>query len=94
MKGHLYKVSIERIEDIKGNAVSESALIFHTKNHDDIKKIVEKMQSKSIFDSSDTTSLAVGVKLLGEVMLKNKDHELFKAFFPHFKTFMQNIKKF
>ena len=44
MKGNLYKFTIEHLEDSKGNNIEANPLVFETKNHDDIFKIVEKMQ--------------------------------------------------
>ncbi len=93
MKGHLFKYTIEHLEDPKGNTLSLSPLVFETKNHDDIFKIVEIMKGKMELDEVDATAFAVGLKLFGEVMLKNKDNELFKQFKPHFSDFMKEIKK-
>jgi len=93
MKGHLYKFTVECLEDSKGNTADSNPLIFETRNHDDIFKIVERMQGKMDLDEADSTAFAVGLKLFGEVMLKNKDNELFRQFMPHFKDFMKGLKK-
>ncbi len=92
MKGHLYKFTIEHIEDVKGNAVESLPLLFEARNHDDIFKIIEVMQSKMVLDETDATAFAVGIKLFGEVMLKNRKNELFKEFRPHFNEFMKALK--
>jgi hypothetical protein len=44
-------------------------------------------------DEADATTFAVGLKLFGEVMMKNSDKELFKQFKPHFANFMKELKK-
>ncbi|MEL0614271.1 DUF3861 domain-containing protein [Marinomonas arenicola] len=93
MKGHLYKFTIEHLEDPKGNAVEASPLEFETRNHDDIFKIVETMKRKIDLDESDARELALGIKLFGEVMLRNSKHELFQEFRPHFSEFMKSLKK-
>jgi Domain of Unknown Function with PDB structure (DUF3861) len=93
MKGHLYKFAVEHLEDSKGSTIDADPLIFETRNHEDIFKIVEMMKGKMNLDEDDTTTLAVGLKLFGEVMLKNKDNALFKQFNPHFTNFMKELKK-
>jgi Domain of Unknown Function with PDB structure (DUF3861) len=92
MKSNLYKFTIEHLEGSKGDAVESSPLIFKTKIHDDIFKIVKVMRGKMDLDEDDATSFAVGLKLFGEVMLKNKGNELFKQFKPHFINFMKELK--
>jgi hypothetical protein len=93
MKGNLYKFTIEHLEDSKGNSIETNPLVFETKNHDDIFKIVEKMEGKMQLDDQDTKALVIGLKLFSEVMLKNKDTEPFKELLPHFKDFMKELKK-
>lgn len=93
MKGNLYKFTIEHLEDAKGNGVEVNPLVFETKNHDDIFKIVEQMEGKMQLDNQDTKALLIGLKLFSEVMLKNKDSKPFKELLPHFKNFMKELKK-
>ena len=78
MKGHLYKFTIEHIEDSKGEPINADLFEFETRNHDDIFKIVNAMKNKGQFDADDATALAVGIKLLREVMLKKRKHQIFK----------------
>ena len=92
MKGHLYKYTVEHIEDAKGNPLQVDPLIFKAKNHDDLFKIIELMKDKKIVDNSDAVALAIGLKLFGEVMLKNRDKEVFKELMPHFSSIMKEIK--
>ncbi|MFT5701626.1 MAG: hypothetical protein ACI8ZB_004521 [Desulforhopalus sp.] len=47
----------------------------------------------STSNEADATAFAVGLKLFGEIMMKNKDKELFKQFKPHFADFMKELKK-
>ena len=93
MKGHLYKFSIEHKEDSKGNSVEGDTLEFEARNHDDIFKIVELMKDKMDLEEVDATAFAIGIKLFGEVMLKNSKNELFKEFKPDFTKFMKELKK-
>lgn len=93
MKSHLYRITVEHLEDPKGNAVSADPLIFEARNHDDLFSIVDKMREKSEFDKNETEALAIGLKLFSEVMLNNRDHELFKELNPHFVQFIKALKK-
>lgn len=93
MSTNLYKFTIERVEDLKGNVTSASPLAFEARTHDDLFQIVEMMKGKVDFDEADVTAFAVGLKLFSGVMLKNKDNELFKRFKPHFSNFMKELKK-
>ena len=60
-------------KDSKGNSVEADALEFETRNHDDIFKIVELMKDKMDLEEVDATAFAIGIKLFGEVMLKNRE---------------------
>lgn len=93
MKSHLYKFTIEHLEDTKGNPLQVNPLTFEFKNHDDIFKIVDTMKGKMELDEADATALAVGLKLFGEVMLRNKHNTLFEEFRPLFANFLKQIKK-
>jgi hypothetical protein len=93
MGGHLYKFTIEYLEDSKGNTVESNPLIFETRSHEDIFRIVEMMKAKMDLNENDATSFAVGLKLFGEVMLKNRENEVFKQFKPHFTNFMKELKR-
>lgn len=93
MKGHLYKVTVEHVEDMKGNATGAAPLVFEARNHDDLLKIVEAMKGKMALGEGDSTAFAIGLKLFGEVMLKNKDNELFQQFKPHLFELIKEIKK-
>lgn len=93
MKSNLYKFTVEHLEDSKGNTGEMSPLVFETRSHEDIFKIAEVMNTKMDLDQDDTAAFAVSLKLLGGVMMNNKENELFKQFMPHFRDFMKSLKK-
>ncbi|MBY5921101.1 DUF3861 domain-containing protein [Ferrimonas balearica] len=93
MKGHLYQFTVEHQEDAKGQAVQQAPLEFQVRNHDDLFHIIERLEGKLGLDQQDTVAFAVGLKLFGEVMMKNRNVELFKAFKPHFTEFMKQLKR-
>lgn len=94
MKQHQYQVCVKHIADAKGQPSGyNDVLQFNTRNHDDIFKIVEKIQQSQLLDQESAASFAVGLKLFGETLLENKDLPLFKDFMPQFVEFMHALKK-
>jgi hypothetical protein len=93
MKGHLYRLTLEHLEDPKGNPVEKPPLSFEVRNHDDLYDIVEKVKAKGLFDANEATAFAIGLKLFREVMLHHRNAEVFKELDPHFGEFMKAFKK-
>nr|WP_174506976.1 DUF3861 domain-containing protein [Acinetobacter sp. Marseille-Q1620] len=94
MKQHQYHVTVQHIADAKGQAsIYTEDLQFNVGNHDDIFKIVERLQNAKLFDAETTKAFAVGLKLFSEVMLENREHVLFQEFAPAFGQFMKNLKQ-
>ena len=94
MKQHQYHVTVQHLEDAKGQVSTYTErLEFYTGNHDYIFEIVERLKIAAFFDDQTTKSFAVGLKLFSEVMLENRDHPLFEEFLPQFGQFMKNLKQ-
>jgi len=93
MKGHLYRITLEHLEDAKGNQVAKPPLVFEAKNHDDLYAIVDKVKGKGLFEPDDAEAFAIGLKLFREVMLKYRGSEVFRELDPHFSDFMKAFKK-
>ena len=93
MKGHLYRVSIEYLENAKGETVEQSPLEFQVRNHDELFAIVERAKAKGLFEGDEAVAFAIGLKLFSEVMLKHKDEALFQPLQPCFGEFMKGLKK-
>ena len=94
MKGHLYQVTVQQLEDAQGNAVDVPPVVFAARNHDELAKIVERVQTRDDFDTADeAAAFAIGLKLFSEVMLHHRDNPLFEPLLPHFGEFMQRLKK-
>ncbi len=93
MKSNLYKFTVEYLEDSKGNVVEAAPLVFESRNHEDIFKIIEMMKTKIDLNEDDIAAFGVGLKLMGGVMMRNKDNELFERVMPHFKNLMKELKK-
>lgn len=95
MKGHRYRLTLEYLEDAKGQPEERPPLQFETKNHDDLYAIVERVKAKGLFeDADDATAFAIGLKLFREVMLQHRKLELFRELDPHFSSFMKAFKAY
>lgn len=94
MKSHLYRVTVEHLEDAKGNAVQTEPLHFGARNHDDLLfLIMERSKARGDFAEGEATAFALGLKLSSEVMLNHRGNELFTSLQPHFGEFMKGLKR-
>lgn len=92
MKGHLYSFEIRHLRNNQGEEITdESPIIFNAPSHEDIKQILEKAKKNNL-DENLATRFVIGLKLLGEVLLEDKDNPLFKELKPHFGEVMKIIK--
>jgi len=88
-----YKITLEHIFSPKDEDLNP-VLSLDFDNHDEIFSIITKLQEKNHFeDAQQSAQFAIGLKMFSEVMLKNKDSDLFSEFLPEFKNFMGKLKK-
>ena len=87
MKRHQYRITIEPIAP-----AAPPPLQFQVDAHDEILALVERSRQRGDFDADTAAAFIVGLKLIGEVMLKNRSHPLFEEFGPQFGQFMQRLK--
>lgn len=86
-KDKQYRITIEEL------GVEESrTLEFEHQDREDLFKIVESLKKGSGLEPENATKVAVALRLLGPIMMKDRKHPLFVDFMPHFKNFMQNLK--
>ena len=91
-KNNKYSINLKELV-LKDESVAEKNLEFEFENHDNIFNIIDILKAKNLFDNNnESVEFAVGLKLFSEVMLKNRKHELFEDFFPHFSHFMIKLK--
>tara|TARA_R110002050_G_scaffold171113_3_gene303158 strand:- start:969 stop:1268 length:300 start_codon:yes stop_codon:yes gene_type:complete len=92
-KSNKYKIILEQVSLINEDAQKSNPLILEFENHDEIFKIIEIMREKNLFEEKNhSIEFAIGLKMFGEVILKNKNNPLFKEFFPAFGEFMKRLK--
>ncbi|MCQ1058971.1 DUF3861 domain-containing protein [Photobacterium sp. DNB23_23_1] len=85
-----YRITIERTNT--ENESSQQTLQFEMQDREDMFAIVEKLKQGSGLDEQTSTRVGVALRLLGPAMMQDRKHPVFVDFFPHFKTFMQNVK--
>ena len=93
MKKHQYRITVEYLANADGQPVDAVPLQFTAPNHDDVFALVAKMRERSGLGADDAARFVVGLKLMSEAMLENKDDPLFAALKPHFGEFMKALKQ-
>ncbi|MEZ9291530.1 DUF3861 domain-containing protein [Vibrio lentus] len=66
---------------------------FEIEDRENMFAIVEKIKQDSGLDEQSAARLGVSIRLLGPMMMQDRKHPLFVDFMPHFRNFMQNLKK-
>ena len=86
-KNHRYRVTFEE-------PGTSSRLQFEFDDHDDVFAILERLNSRDdLVGPGEIPQLAVGTRLLGKVVMENRQRPLFAAFFPHFGELIKGLKK-
>lgn len=93
MKQHQFRLTLEHLSDKDGHPVAAEPLVFLAPNHDNIFNIVKMTEQREGFTPEMAQRFAVGLKLMGEVMLENKDNPLFAELKPHFMEIMKAVKR-
>lgn len=90
---HQYELTFKYLKNNKGEIMDKTLIFLPFQNYDDIYKIIEILNEKNLFkDASQTNQFVLGLKLFGDVMMKNKDLELFSEMRPAFMDFMKKLK--
>ncbi|MDR3221935.1 MAG: DUF3861 domain-containing protein [Candidatus Accumulibacter sp.] len=88
-----YRITVEPMTPTEEVPAGPSTpLRFESASHEEILERVQRSRQWGEFDEDSAAALTVGVKLLGGVMLQNREHPLFEAFHPHFGQFMKRLK--
>jgi hypothetical protein len=84
---HQYKITV-RGKDGSPNGT----LAFDFTSHEDLAELVERVQAKGLFQSSEAATFVVGLKLFSSVLLAHRGEEIFAEFAPHFGQLMKKLK--
>ena len=94
MKQHRYRITLEHLATARGEPGTHAPVSFEARNHDDLFEIIARMQSKGLLAEPDQAAcLALGLKLLGEVSLENRDDPLFAELRGPLREFIMKVKK-
>lgn len=92
-KNNKYRITLEEIALKNESEFPNEPLTVEFDNHDDIFKIIRSIKGKKMFETDNqAVEFAIGLKMFSEVMLKNRNHELFTDFRPAFGEFMKKLK--
>ena len=70
----------------------EPALVFAVESHDDLVATVERVRSADIVSEKEAPALAIGLKLLGEVIIRHRDEPMFAELWKTVPGFIKSIK--
>lgn len=93
MNSYRYKITVEALTGEKGEPVEGRTLSFEAANHDDILKIVERMRARLPFDDDTVASLGIGLKLLSEVALMQRNDPMFATIRAPLGEFVRGLKQ-
>jgi hypothetical protein len=91
---NIYRITLEQLELASGEKISQEPIKIDFDNHDEVFGIIEQMKKIDPFnDVNQSVEFAIGLKMFSEVMIKNRNHPLFKELFPAFSLFMKKLKQ-
>ncbi len=83
-----FRITVESLDE----ASAGDKIEFVAVHHDDIIGIARRMPTRVQMDEDSAKAFAIGMKLLGETILKNRTQPLFAELRPHFSEFMKGMK--
>lgn len=93
-RANRYRLTLEQLEQNSEEKEAPASLQLEFDNHDELFGIIERARQKNMFgDLNQTTEFVIGLKMFGEVMLKNRDNPLFAELSPAFGDFMKKLKR-
>ena len=93
MSAHQYRITVEYMGGKRAGPELHEPVVFEVGNHDDIINIIGAAQAAELFDRDTSASLALGMKLFTEVMLKYRKDPLFAPMMPAFRDFVGQLKQ-
>jgi len=93
LREHRYRFTVEHIGTPREDQPLRGMLTFEDGNHDDLFRIVELQRASGRFDTEDeAAAFAVGLKLLGEAVLRNRDDPLLQQLKAPIGDFIKQLK--
>ena len=90
---HRYRITMEHIATPRQDMPLHPPLTFEDGNHDDIFRIVRLQKDAGRFASdNEAAAFALGLKLLGEAVLRNRDDPLLQQLKAPLRDFIGALK--
>ena len=86
-KDKQYRITIEEV-----GVEQARTLEFDYQDREDLFNVVDSLKKGSGLEPETATKVAVALRLLGPVMMKDRKHPLFLDFMPHFKRSCRTLK--
>ena len=92
-KANRYKLTLEQTSLMKEDGELLNPVVLEFENHDEIFNIINIIRERDFFENDNqSVEFAIGLKLFSEVLIKNRNNQLFAAFYPAFGDFMKKLK--
>ncbi len=88
---HHYRITVEALDGPAGHPTG-AQLRFEAANHDDLLRIAGRVRQRGLVPDHEAASLAIGTKLLGEVVLAHRRAPLFAELAPAMGAYMRRLK--
>ena len=83
---HRFRITVEPLSS------AADPLTFEVENHDDIISIAHRMNGRFDLDEESSKAFGIGLKLFGEIILKNRNRPPFDQIRPAMGEFMKAVK--
>ncbi|WP_045689723.1 DUF3861 domain-containing protein [Hymenobacter sp. AT01-02] len=91
-KHHQYRLTLEHEATTQPEQALHAPVTFSFANHDDLFAILDRVRSAQVLPDEEAASLALGVKLLGNVLLAHRHEPLFTELWQAHSEFVQKLK--
>jgi len=91
-KKYHYEITIKSLDSAEEGKEPEKPVTFDVENHDNVFAVIRRTRKRLHFDDATATSFAVGLKLMTEVLLENRNDALFAELKPALVEFMKKLK--
>ncbi|MDI9239297.1 DUF3861 domain-containing protein [Lysobacter sp. LF1] len=90
---HRYRITVEHIGAPREDIALHAPLTFEDGNHDDLFRIVDLQRGSGRFASEDeAAAFAIGLKLVSEAVLRNRDDPLLQQLRSPLGDFIRQLK--
>lgn len=82
-----FKISVQSVDD-----PDAAPLDFQIESHDNLIATVDRVRSANVVSEEEAPALAIGLKLLGEVLIRRRDEPMFQDLWKAVSSFIKRLK--